>query len=154
MDDRFDALLELVAAFPVAERETPGVCERWSLKDVLAHVRSWHLMFLGWEEEGRRGAKPEMPAPGFTWKMTPELNRALYEECKDEPWDEVVVGLQISHREVREVVSAYGDDLFEKRKYPWTGSTSVGSYAVSATSSHYDWAAKLVRAFVRTSQAA
>jgi len=31
------------------------------------------------------------------------------------------------------------DELFTKKKYNWTGTTSLGSYFISATSSHYDW---------------
>jgi hypothetical protein len=41
------------------------------------------------------------------------------------------------------------DDLFTKKRYAWTGTTSVGSYAVSATSSHYVWASGLVRLALR-----
>ena len=37
------------------------------------------------------------------------------------------------------------DELFEKKRYKWTGSTSLGAYLVSATSSHYDWAFKLIK---------
>jgi hypothetical protein len=52
---------------------------------------------------------------------------------------------------VRSEIAAYGDEqLFTKKYYAWTGSTSVGSYAVSATTSHYAWAHKLIRAFART----
>jgi hypothetical protein len=48
-------------------------------------------------------------------------------------------------------VSAYSEeDLFSKRRFAWTASTSVGSYAVSATTSHYDWARTLIRRFART----
>ncbi|MVY67466.1 ClbS/DfsB family four-helix bundle protein, partial [Escherichia coli] len=34
--------------------------------------------------------------------------------------------------------------------FGWTGTTSLGSYFVSATSSHYEWAAKKTRAYART----
>jgi hypothetical protein len=45
-------------------------------------------------------------------------------------------------------VAAYTDDeLFTKKRYRWTGSTSVANYAVSATTSHYDWVRTQVRAF-------
>ncbi|MGO3678157.1 MAG: ClbS/DfsB family four-helix bundle protein, partial [Microbacteriaceae bacterium] len=37
--------------------------------------------------------------------------------------------------------------------FPWTGTTSLGSYCVSATSSHYDWAIKKIRAHIRAQQA-
>jgi len=32
------------------------------------------------------------------------------------------------------------DELFTKGIYKWIGGTSLGSYFVSSTSSHYDWA--------------
>jgi len=37
------------------------------------------------------------------------------------------------------------DELFTKKKYEWTGTTSLGSYFISATSSHYDWGLKTVK---------
>lgn len=36
-------------------------------------------------------------------------------------------------------------ELFEKKRYKWTGTTLLGAYFVSATSSHYDWAYKLIK---------
>ncbi|HOP45228.1 MAG TPA: ClbS/DfsB family four-helix bundle protein, partial [Flavobacteriales bacterium] len=41
------------------------------------------------------------------------------------------------------------EELFEKKRYRWTGSTSLGAYLVSATSSHYDWALKLIQKVLR-----
>ena len=35
--------------------------------------------------------------------------------------------------------------LQRKKKYEWTGTTSLGSYFISATSSHYDWGLKTVK---------
>jgi hypothetical protein len=44
------------------------------------------------------------------------------------------------------LIEAHGDEeLFTKKRYAWTGSTSLGAYLVSATSSHYDWATKKLR---------
>jgi hypothetical protein len=37
------------------------------------------------------------------------------------------------------------EELFTKQKYKWTGTTSLGSYLVSATSSHYDWGIKQIK---------
>ena len=34
------------------------------------------------------------------------------------------------------------EELFTKAHFPWTGTTSLDSYCVSATSSHYEWAIK------------
>ena len=45
-------------------------------------------------------------------------------------------------------LAGWGDDLFTKGVVQWTGSTSVGAYAVSATSSHDAWATTLIRRVV------
>lgn len=146
----YQALRSVVETVPVNSRETPGACEQWSVKDLLAHLDAWHELFLTWEDSGRRGEAPEMPAPGMTWKQTPELNEAIWQRTRHDSWSDVTSRLDDSHARVLDVVDAYSDDdLFTKKRYPWTGSTSVGSYAVSATTSHYDWARKQVRAFVR-----
>ena len=41
------------------------------------------------------------------------------------------------------------DELFTKGVYKWTGGTSLGSYFVSAISSHYDWALKKTQKLIR-----
>ena len=51
-----------------------------------------------------------------------------------------------SFNEVRDTIKGHTDDeLFEKKRYKWTGTTSMGAYFISATSSHYDWALKLIK---------
>ena len=34
------------------------------------------------------------------------------------------------------------EELFSKKVYKWVGGSTLGSYFVSSTSSHYDWAIK------------
>lgn len=36
-----------------------------------------------------------------------------------------------------------------KNIFDWTGTTTFGSYCVSATSSHYDWAMKKLKAHIK-----
>lgn len=146
----FDRLFEAVDQVPEERRGLTGACAGWSVKDVLAHLDAWHRLFLDWESIGSGGGEPHMPATGFTWADTPALNARLHDERADDPWDEVVESLRSSHRRVIAVIASYDDDeLFTKRRFKWTGSTSVGSYAVSATASHYAWASKHVRAWSR-----
>jgi hypothetical protein len=139
----FEQLFDAAEAIEPERRSGPSDYPRGSVKDMLAHLDAWHRMFLEWERVGRTGEIAEMPAPGHTWKTTPALNREIHERHADDPWAAVLDGLRASHAQVVQVIAAYSDDeLFEKRRYRWTGSTSVGSYAVSATTSHYDWALK------------
>ena len=63
-------------------------------------------------------------------------------------YDEASKMIKKSFLEVQEVINKYNDDeLFEKKRYKWTGTTSLGSYLVSATSSHYDWAIKKLKKY-------
>jgi hypothetical protein len=148
---QFDALQIEVSAIAPSDRTITGVCEHWSIKDILGHLDAWHEMFLLWESAGSAGEEIEMPAPGYTWKDTPALNEEIYLRIKDDGYGAVVDRLEHSYTRVRTVLESYADeDLATKRRYRWTGSTSVLSYAVSATSSHYDWARKLIRKFEKT----
>ena len=146
----FERLFEIVDEVPASRLETPGACESWSVKDLLSHLDAWHRLFIGWEADGASGGTPDMPASGYSWKETPALNEHLQGLAAADVWDDVVAKLRESHDQVIDVIASYGDeDLFTKRRFAWTGSTSVGSYAVSATSSHYAWATKLIRAWAR-----
>ncbi len=148
MSREYEALNSEIDFLEDGQRLIPGACEHWSVKDILGHLDAWHEMFLIWERAGAAGETVEMPAPGYSWKETPALNDKIYQRIKDDPYEVVVARLIRSHKAVRDVLESYSDeDLFEKQRFRWTGSTSVGSYAVSATSSHYDWARKLIRKF-------
>jgi len=150
IDAEFSRLMEDAEGVPPEHRLRGGACDDWSVKDLLVHLDAWHGLFLAWEEAGSRGGKPEMPAPGHTWATTPELNEQLRRKGQDDGWDEVVARLRASTARIRAVLEGYGEaDLFTKKRYQWTGSTSLGSYAVSATSSHYAWASQLIRKFTR-----
>ena len=114
--------------------------------DVLAHLHHWHLMMLDWYTVGMKGEKPNIPAKGYTWRTVPELNKWIWEKYKKADLGEVRESLQNSFEKVQSVIEKHdNDELFEKKRYKWTGTTSLGAYLISATSSHYDWALKLIK---------
>lgn len=103
-------------------------------------------MFLRWHDEGMAGGKPAIPAPGYTWKTTPDLNREINARYAETDPVEIRRKPDASHDAVMKLIEGYSnEELFEKKRYKWTGATSLGAYLVSATSSHYDWALKLIR---------
>ena len=123
----------------------PGTMNR-NIKDVLMHLHHWHLLMLDWYKTGMAGAKPEMPAKGFTWKTTPELNKWIWEKYKQTSLEKAKECIRSSFHQLRGLIISHSDEeLFHKKRYKWTGTTSLGSYFVSATSSHYDWALNLIR---------
>lgn len=117
-----------------------------NIRDVLAHIYHWQLLFLKWYKIGMSGEKPEMPASGHTWKTTPELNLEIWKKYQPELLPEIRKKLKVSHGDLQKLIESHSDiDLFTKKKYHWTGSTSLGAYLISATSSHYDWGWKMIR---------
>lgn len=130
----------------VAESEFPKGYLNRKVEDVLAHLHEWHLMMLRWYEEGMAGKNPKMPAPGYSWKDLPELNRQIWKKYHAFDLEEVRALVEKSFAMVYRIIESHSDEeLFTKKKYHWTGSTSLGAYLISATSSHYDWALKLIK---------
>lgn len=150
--DGFEQLNAVLYALTPAQREAAFPFEHRdkNVRDVLAHLHEWQLMMIGWYKTGMGGAKPDMPAKGFTWKTTPELNAAIWSKYQNTSLIQTRKKLSESHDELCKIVAKHSnDELFLKRYYNWTGSTSLGSYIVSATSSHYAWALKLIRRFAK-----
>lgn len=144
----FDKLMDFIEGMDVEAQNMnfpPGTLNR-NIRDVLMHLYHWHLLFIGWYQVGLTGAKPEIPAKGYTWKTTPELNKWICEKYKQTSMEEAKERFKASSQQVREIIESHSDEeLFEKKRYKWTGTTSLGAYLVSTTSSHYDWALNLIR---------
>ena len=47
------------------------------------------------------------------------------------------------------IQSMSNDELFQKNVYEWVGGSTIGSYFISVTSSHYDWAIKKIKAHIK-----
>ncbi len=124
----------------------PGVVGEWSVKDVLAHLVEWEQMVLGWYRAGLRGDIPEMPAPGYKWNQTPQLNQMIYEKHHDKPLGKVMEEFHASHREILGVIQELSnEELFTAGRNAWTQKNTMGTYFVSATSGHYLWAWEEIR---------
>ena len=146
--ENFEKLMRFIDEMTTEEqhKEFPGGTMNRNIRDVLAHLHHWHLMMLNWYKVGMAGEKPDMPAKGYTWKTTPELNKWIWEHYRKTDLNEVKKQINTSFRDIRNIIKPHtNEELFEKKRYKWTGTTSLGSYLVSATSSHYDWALKLIK---------
>lgn len=141
-------LLTEVEAIPADQQseEFPFEGRDRTIRDVICHLHEWHKLMLGWYDVGMRGDKPDIPAAGYSWKTTPELNRELWEEHQGTSLDEALELLSHSHQAVHDLIVRHTDEeLFTKQLFAWTGSTSLGAYLVSSTSSHYEWGRKKIR---------
>lgn len=142
----YEKLTELVSSFSAEEQTDLRVFDNRSIKDVLAHLTDWLLLVFAWEEEGKQGHKPAIPAAGYTWNDLPAFNEMLYQKSLHLSLEAVVAGLQQAHMEAMDRIAAHTEeDLETKGKLAWTKTTSLASYYASCTSSHYVWASGLIR---------
>ena len=122
-----------------------------NLRDVLIHLYEWHRLLLNWVKYNQSGEKkPFLPEP-YSWSTYGDMNVMFWEKHQTTPYTDAKEMLEDSHKKVMVLIDGFSDEeLFEKKHFPWTGTTSLGSYCVSATSSHYDWAIKKIKAHIKT----
>ncbi|MCI8565901.1 MAG: ClbS/DfsB family four-helix bundle protein [Lachnospiraceae bacterium] len=118
-----------------------------NLRDVLVHLYEWHQLLLHWVHSNQSGdPQPFIPAP-YNWKTYGQMNVKFWEKHQSTSLEEAKELFQKSHADVMELAQTFSnEELFSKGIFGWAGGNALGSYFVSATSSHYDWAMKKLKA--------
>ena len=121
-----------------------------NLRDILVHLFEWHQLLLNWIYSNCNGKQLAFLPSAYTWKTYGEMNIKFWEKHQTTPLEEAKEKLMSSHSKVLVVIEKFSnEELFTKQHFNWTGSTSLGSYCVSAMPSHYEWAIKKLRAHSR-----
>ena len=157
-NEQFDKMWKLIdsmsnsaqeAAFDF--RDDPGLKEaHWkrdiNIRDILIHLYEWHQLLLNWVKANQAGeTKPFLPEP-YNWKTYADMNVGFWQKHQDTTYEKSREMLMGSNTQVMRLIESFsGEELFTKKYFPWTGGTNLGSYCVSATSSHYDWAMKKIK---------
>ena len=118
-----------------------------NLRDILIHLYEWHQLILNWVESNQKGEeKPFIPQP-YNWRTYGDMNVEFWKKHQNTSLEDATKALQKSHKEVLKLAENFtNEELFSKKVYKWVGGSTLGSYFVSATSSHYDWAMKKLKA--------
>ena len=118
-----------------------------NLRDVLIHLYEWHQLILNWVESNQKGEeKPFLPEP-YNWRTYGDMNVEFWKKHQNTSFEDATRILEKSHKDVLELAEKFtNEELFSKKVYKWVGGSTLGSYFVSATSSHYDWAIKKLKA--------
>ena len=138
------------------EMATAGKEAHWSrdknLRDILVHLYEWHLLLLNWIKVNSSGEhKPFLPEP-YNWKTYSTMNVEFWKKHQSTPLKEAKTKLKESHKDVMALIETLSNErLFAKGVFDWTGTSTLGTYCVSATASHYDWAIKKIKVHIRTS---
>ncbi|MDR0459824.1 MAG: ClbS/DfsB family four-helix bundle protein [Nitrososphaerota archaeon] len=123
-----------------------------NIRDVLIHLYEWHQLLFDFVtsniEEGEE--KPFLPSP-YNWKTYGEMNICFWEKHQTTPYDTSKEMVRDSHEKIMVLIEKFTDiELFEKKHFKWTGTSSLGQYCISATASHYDWAIKKLKIHLKT----
>ena len=120
-----------------------------NVRDVLVHLYEWHVLLLSFVKKNTDSKSaityPFLPAQ-YSWKTYGEMNIEIWKRHQNTSLDDAMSLLADTHQKVMALAEKFSDEeLFTKKYFPWTGTTDLGSYFVSSTSSHYDWAIKKIK---------
>ena len=117
-----------------------------NLRDVLIHLYEWHQLILNWVESNQKGEeKPFLPEP-YNWRTYGDMNVEFWKKHQNISLEDATRNLEKSHKDVLELAEKFtNEELFSRKIYKWVGGSTLGSYFVSTTSSHYDWAIKKLK---------
>lgn len=118
-----------------------------NLRDILIHLHEWHQLVLNWVHANQNGEnRPFIPA-SYTWKTYGAMNVEFWKKHQQTSLEEARALFEKSHSQVLALAQTFtNEELFSKRAFSWTGGSTLGSYFVSSTSSHYDLAIKKLKA--------
>ncbi len=120
-----------------------------NVRDVLVHLYEWHMLSVVFVKNNKGKTDKGiafLPEP-YTWKTYGQMNNEIWNRAQEISLDSARKMLEKSHNQVIELIQSFtNDELFEKKHFSWTGTTCLGAYFVSTTSSHYDWAMKKLKA--------
>lgn len=118
-----------------------------NLRDILIHLYEWHQLVLNWVNSNMKGVeKPFLISP-YNWKTYGDMNVEFWKKHQNTSLEEAMVMLATSHKDVVKLIDIFtNEELFSKNVYNWVGGSTLGSYCVSATTSHYDWALRKLKA--------
>ena len=118
-----------------------------NVRDVMIHLYEWHQLMLHFVDENKDGKNvPFLPKP-YTWRTIANMNQVLWEKHQGTSFEEARKLLSGSHGEIMKRIHCFtNEELFLSKAFPAVGGSTLGSYFVSSTSSHYDWAMKKIKA--------
>lgn len=121
-----------------------------NVRDILIHLHEWHNLMLEWVTNNKAGVRKLFLMEGYNWKSYGEMNIVFWKRNQTFSLDMALQKLKKSHNEIINMIqSMSNDELFQKNVYEWVGGSTIGSYFISVTSSHYDWAIKKIKAHIK-----
>lgn len=137
MRTHYAALEEILEPLDKTQMTTEGVILDWSIKDMLAHIASWHHRLLTLLHAAIRNEEPTISGPDSVEEMD-ALNAQFYRENKSRPLDEVLTEFRATHQQIRDIIQAmHEEDLISPQRFAWTQGSPLWQLVAGDTYEHY-----------------
>ncbi len=100
--------------------ETP-VQERWTAKDILAHIAAWERQLITWLQAAACGEHLDIPAPGNWGPYLEQFNARCYAENCDLPLSDVMAESREAFEELLVELEALPEDPHHECWSTWPG---------------------------------
>lgn len=115
-------------------------------KNGIIILYEWHKLLLEWIEKNKKGERKPFLMEGYNWKTYGDMNVVFWQRNQEVSLEEALERYKETHQKVmKQIESMTNDELFQKNVYDWVRGSTLGSYFISNTSSHYDWAMKKIK---------
>ena len=133
----YTTLEDFLASLDEKNYVSEGVIPGWSIKDILAHINSWHHRLLTILEAAKHNEEPSLSGPDNVEELD-KLNAQFYQENKSLPLDEALAEFHSSYQHIFDITQAMADeDLLNPHRFAWTNGQPLWQSIAGDTYEHY-----------------
>jgi hypothetical protein len=137
LNTSYTAVEEILASLDKTQYFIEGVIPDWSIKDVLAHISSWHHRLLKWLDAALHNEEPSLSGPNNLEEMD-ALNAQFYQENKVLPLYQVLTDFRTSYQHIKDIVQAMPEeDLMNPHRFAWSKGEPLWQAIAGDTYEHY-----------------
>jgi hypothetical protein len=150
----YTALEEILANLDKTQYFTEGIIPGWSIKDILAHIASWHHRLLKWLDAAVLNEEPAISGPDNIEEMD-ALNAQFFLENKSRPLDEVLIDFRTTYQHIMDIVQAMPeDDLMSPHRFAWSKGEPLWRAIAGDTYEHYQEHIAQIQAWLASTNSA
>ncbi|MCL4251029.1 MAG: ClbS/DfsB family four-helix bundle protein [Anaerolineae bacterium] len=129
-------LMTALKRVPERSRESSGVCGRWSVKDIMAHLASYEWVLVG--VFGLMKGDPPTPVLEDMMRLGDDFNDEMVARCRDKTFDEIMADYRQAHAQVLALAHQFTpEQLRQTGTLPWYGEEySVDDFVVYTSYGH------------------
>ena len=137
MGTSYTTLEAILASLDKTQYFIEGVIPGWSIKDILAHISSWHHRLYQFLDAALYNQEPAISGPDNIEELD-ALNAQFYIENKSLPLDEVLADFRNTYQHILSIVQAMPEeDLLNPHRFSWSQGEPLWKSIAGDTYEHY-----------------